>query len=94
MFRRRCWPGPVSLDLSGSLFPHTMDIVRWLFERDPVEVYAKGHRGVLEGKGVNCWDAIQVLVEFEGKAFCTLRNILDCAQQLYQCGRQSPLFVW
>src|SRR5262245_17740065 len=56
------------------LFPHTMDVVRWLFERDPVEVYAKGHRGVLEGKGINCWDAIQALVEFEGKAFCTFET--------------------
>jgi predicted dehydrogenase len=56
------------------LFPHTMDIVRWLFGRDPVEVYAKGYRGVLEGKGINCWDAIQAMVEFEGKAFCTFET--------------------
>ena len=56
------------------LFPHTMDIVRWLFDRDPVEVYAKGYRGVLEGKGINCWDAIQAIVEFEGKAFCTFET--------------------
>jgi predicted dehydrogenase len=56
------------------LFPHTMDVVRWLFGLDPVEVYAKGHRGVLEGKGINCWDAIQALVEFEGKAFCTFET--------------------
>src|SRR5262249_30848714 len=56
------------------LFPHTMDVVRWLFQREPVEVYAKGFRGVLEGRGIACWDAIQVLVEFEGRAFCTFET--------------------
>ena len=56
------------------LFPHTMDVVRWLFGRDPVEVYAKGRRGVLDGKGINCWDAIQTMIEFEGQAFCTFET--------------------
>jgi predicted dehydrogenase len=75
------------------LFPHTMDVVRWLFGRDPVEVYAKGYRGVLERNGVTCWDAIQALVEFEGKAFCTFEtswivpnsytNVVDNRLSLY-----------
>lgn len=56
------------------LFPHTMDVVRWLFSREPVEVTAKGHRGVLEERGIPCWDAIQALVEFEGGAFCTFET--------------------
>jgi predicted dehydrogenase len=56
------------------LFPHTMDVVRWLIERDPVEVYAKGYRGVLVDRGIDCWDAIQALIEFEGKAFCTFET--------------------
>ena len=56
------------------LLPHTMDVVRWLIQRDPVEVYAKGHRGVLAEKGIDCWDAIQALVEFEGNAFCTFET--------------------
>jgi len=56
------------------LFPHVMDVVRWIFARDPVEVYAKGHRGVLEAKGIPCWDAIQAIVEFEGGAFCTFET--------------------
>jgi len=81
------------------LFPHTMDVVRWLFDRDPVEVYAKGYRGVLEGKGINCWDAIQALIEFEGKAFCTFEtswivpnsytNVVDNRLSLY--GEQGGL---
>jgi predicted dehydrogenase len=56
------------------LFPHTMDVVRWLIGRNPVEVYAKGHRGVLESRGVSCWDAVQALVEFEGEAFATFET--------------------
>src|SRR4030095_746501 len=48
------------------LFPHTMDVVRWLFGRDPIEVYAKGYRGVLESRGIECWDAIQAMRECEG----------------------------
>jgi predicted dehydrogenase len=56
------------------LFPHTMDIVRWLFGREPVEVVAKGHRGVLERRGIACWDAIQAIVGFEGGAFCTFET--------------------
>jgi len=75
------------------LFPHTMDVVRWLFGREPVEVYAKGHRGVLDGLGIHCWDAIQALVEFEGGAFCTFEtswivpdsysNVVDNRLSLY-----------
>jgi predicted dehydrogenase len=75
------------------LFPHTMDVVRWLIERDPVEVYAKGHYGVLAAKGIDCWDAIQALVEFEGRAFCTFEaswivpnsytNVVDNRLTLY-----------
>ena len=75
------------------LFPHTMDIVRWLFGRNPVEVYAKGYRGVLESRGIACWDAIQAMVEFEGGAFCTFEtswivpdsysNVVDNRLSLY-----------
>lgn len=56
------------------LYPHTMDLIRWLFQREPVEVYAKGTRGVLEGRGIPCWDTIQALVEFEGGAICTFET--------------------
>ena len=75
------------------LFPHTMDLVRWLFDREPLEVFAKGYRGVLDGKGIPCWDAIHALVEFEGRAFCTFEtswivptsytNVVDNRLSLY-----------
>ncbi|WP_084640076.1 Gfo/Idh/MocA family protein [Kaistia adipata] len=56
------------------LFPHTMDLVRWIFGREPVSVYAQGHRGVLDGMGINSWDTIQSMVTFEGGAFCTFET--------------------
>ena len=75
------------------LFPHTMDVVRWLFDRNPIEVVAKGYRGVLERRGIACWDAIQAMVEFEGGAFCTFEtswivpdsysNVVDNRLSLY-----------
>jgi predicted dehydrogenase len=72
------------------LFPHTMDVVRWLFGRNPVEVYAKGYRGVLESRGIECWDAIQTMIEFEGRAFC-VRNLLDPSELLQQRRRQPAV---
>ena len=58
-----------------------------------MEVYAKGHRGVLEAKGIPCWDAIQAIVEFEGNAFATFEtswivpntytNVVDNRLSLY-----------
>ena len=36
--------------------------------------YAKGYRGVLERRGIACWDAMQALVEFEGGAFGTFET--------------------
>ncbi len=56
------------------LFPHVMDMVRWLFEREPLEVFARGHRGVLAARGIDCWDAIQASVSFEGGAFSTFET--------------------
>jgi len=75
------------------LLPHTMDVVRWLFGREPVEVFAKGYRGVLDGRGISSWDAIHALVEFDGGAFCTFEtswivpnaytNVVDNRLSLY-----------
>lgn len=47
------------------LYPHTMDIVRWIIGQEPRKVYAAGHRGLLAGKGIDTWDCIQAVVEFE-----------------------------
>ena len=56
------------------LFPHVMDVVRWILGSEPVEVFARGHRGVLEGRGIHCWDAIQALFEFANGAICTFET--------------------
>jgi len=47
------------------LFPHTMDIMRWVIGQEPRRVFASGHRGVLAAKGVDTWDCIQAIVEFD-----------------------------
>jgi predicted dehydrogenase len=47
------------------LFPHTMDVTRWILEQEPKEVYAKGRKGVLVDLGIDAYDAVQALVEFE-----------------------------
>jgi predicted dehydrogenase len=75
------------------LFPHVMDVVRWLIAREPVEVYARGHRGVLSGKGIDCFDAIRALFAFEGGASVTFEtswivpnsytNVVDNRLSLY-----------
>lgn len=75
------------------LFPHTIDVVRWLFGREPIEVFARGHRGVLADRGIDCWDAIHASVAFEDGAFCTFEtswiipdsysNVVDNRLSLY-----------
>jgi len=74
------------------LFPHTMDLMRWILKEDPVEVYAVGSKGVLQSKGVDTWDAIQAIVKFPS-CFITFEtswivpdsnpNVIDCHFTLY-----------
>jgi predicted dehydrogenase len=47
------------------LFPHIMDVVCWLFDREPQRVTAIGRKGILSARGIDTYDAIQTLVEFE-----------------------------
>jgi predicted dehydrogenase len=42
--------------------------------RNPVEVYAKGYRGVLESRASSAGTPIQTMIEFEGRAFCTFET--------------------
>ena len=56
------------------LFPHTMDIVRWLFGRDPVEVTAKGYRGVLESTRHLVLGRHPGHGRVRGRAFCTFET--------------------
>jgi predicted dehydrogenase len=74
------------------LFPHTMDIIRWIIGQEPQRVFASGHRGVLAAKGVDTWDCIQAVVEFESchvtfETSWIIPNgnpsVLDCHASLY-----------
>ncbi len=46
------------------LFPHLVDIVRWLFAQEISRVYATGRKGVLQAQGIDCYDAIQAQLVF------------------------------
>ena len=55
------------------LFPHTIDVVRWIVGREITQVYAAGRKGVLTDLGINAYDAIQAVVHF-GDAFVTFET--------------------
>ena len=46
------------------LFPHTVDLIRWLFNQEAKKVFALGKKGVLKKKGINCYDVVHAQVEF------------------------------
>jgi predicted dehydrogenase len=56
------------------LFPHTMDLANWLLGAEPQTVFARGHRGILDSKGVEAWDAIQATVAYDKGAFVTFES--------------------
>jgi len=47
------------------LLPHIVDLLRWLFQQEAVEVQAVGSKGILQSKGINSYDAVQATVIFE-----------------------------
>ena len=55
------------------LFPHTIDIVRWIVGREITQVYAAGRKGFLTALGIDAYDAIQAVVHF-GDAFVTFET--------------------
>ena len=75
------------------LFPHIMDLMTWIFDEQPERLYATGHRGILESKGVDTWDAIQAMVSFPSGGNVTFEtswvvpntnpSVTDCHMTLY-----------
>jgi predicted dehydrogenase len=75
------------------LFPHIMDLMTWILDERPETIYATGHRGILESRGVDTWDAIQAMVSFPSGANITFEtswvvpnanpSITDCHMTLY-----------
>ena len=56
------------------LFPHTIDLMRWLINKEPEEVYATGKKGILKEKGIDVYDAIQAMVKFEDGSFVSFET--------------------
>lgn len=56
------------------LSSHDIDLVRWFFGREVRTVYARGIRRILKEKGIDTFDAIQAMVEFDGGAIATFES--------------------
>jgi predicted dehydrogenase len=50
---------------------HDIDLMRWYFGSEPVEVRAYGAKGVLTERGIDTYDVIQAQVKYESGAFAT-----------------------
>ncbi len=53
---------------------HDIDLMRWFFASEPVEVHAYGSKGVLTARGVDTYDVIQAQVKFASGAFATFES--------------------
>lgn len=53
---------------------HDIDLMRWYFGSEPVEVHAYGAKGVLVERGVDTYDLVQAQVKFDGGAFATIES--------------------
>jgi predicted dehydrogenase len=55
------------------LFAHTMDLMRWILGEEAHSVYAIGVKRILAGRGIDAYDAIQAMVQFD-KTFATFET--------------------
>ena len=53
---------------------HDIDLMRWFFASEPVEVHVYGAKGVLAGRGIDTYDLIQAQVKFASGAFTTIES--------------------
>jgi predicted dehydrogenase len=56
------------------LLPHIVDLMRWLVDAEATEVFATGTRGILEEKGIDAYDTMQVMVRFGNDRFVTFET--------------------
>jgi predicted dehydrogenase len=56
------------------LMPHTVDLVLWLTERNPIKVSAVASKGVLSARGVDTWDVVHALITFEDGSTANLSS--------------------
>jgi predicted dehydrogenase len=55
------------------LLPHILDLMSWLVDEAPKEVYASGRKGILEMEGITAYDSIHAMVKF-GSCFATFET--------------------
>lgn len=55
------------------LFAHTMDLMRWILGEEAQSVYAIGVKEVLAARGIDAYDAIQAMVQFD-RTFVTFET--------------------
>jgi predicted dehydrogenase len=56
------------------LMPHSLDLACWLSGAEPVEVFARGRRGLLAGEGVDTWDAITASIAMSDGSLLVLNS--------------------
>jgi len=53
---------------------HDIDLLRWFFASEPVEVHAYGAKNVLVARGIDTYDLVQAQVKFASGAFATVES--------------------
>jgi predicted dehydrogenase len=53
---------------------HDIDLLRWFFASEPVEVHACGAKETLVARGIDTYDLVQAQVKFESGAFATIES--------------------
>jgi len=48
------------------LMAHTVELAGWIAAQRPAGVFAAGRKGVLSGQGIDTYDAIHAVIEFDG----------------------------
>ena len=48
------------------LLAHSVELAGWIAAQKPVRVQARGVKGVLAERGMDTWDALHAIVEFDG----------------------------
>lgn len=53
---------------------HCYDLIRWYMGCEVEQVYAVGHKGILQAKGIDTYDSITAILEFENGCTWTVEN--------------------
>ena len=53
---------------------HCYDLIRWYMGGEVVDVYAVGHKGILQSKGVDTYDSVTAMLTFENGCMWTVEN--------------------